>query len=157
MSIDHVGLICADLDRAIDFYHSTLGLRLRARGTSTVQAAADTAGATFDWADITLPDGHIIELITFHDRGPGTPGDGHFALAVTDIDAALARLATADVQPESAPRTLTEPGDWHGARIAFIVDPDGHRIELVERPTSRARSSDDVAAPAGPATSGIDG
>lgn len=132
LGFDHIGLMCSDIDRSVAFYHRALGLTLRGRGVSTVQAA-DTAGEQFAWADIGLPDGRIIELIRFLDRDVPPPGGGHFGLAVTDLAETLAELAAIDIHPTAPSRTLTETGDWFGATIAFVTDPDGHCIELVQR------------------------
>ena len=54
---------------------------------------------------------------------------GHIALTVDDIDATLARLAEQGIEPERAPYTVREGG----SRLTFVRDPDGYRIELIER------------------------
>ena len=54
---------------------------------------------------------------------------GHVALTVDDIDATLARLAEQGIEPERPPYTVREGG----ARLTFVRDPDGYRIELIER------------------------
>jgi lactoylglutathione lyase len=56
-------------------------------------------------------------------------GYGHIAITVDDIDAALARLAEQGIEPERPPYTVREGG----ARLTFVRDPDGYRIELIER------------------------
>lgn len=58
-----------------------------------------------------------------------SPGSGHFALAVGDLDALLARLGNAGIFPEQWP---FHPAGSSGPRICFVVDPDGHRVELVD-------------------------
>lgn len=129
--LDHVGLLCADLDASVSFYRDALGLDLRDRGVSVVHAA-DTAGERFAWADLVVADGTVIELIQYLDREAPAPGGGHFAFRVPDIAAALERLAAVGVRPLNPPHTLTEPGAWHGTTIAFVLDPNGHRVELVQ-------------------------
>ena len=66
--------------------------------------------------------GHPIEALS-------TRGYGHFALTAADIDppfkAALQAGGRAIVEPSSSP----EPG----VRFAFLADPEGNLIELVER------------------------
>ncbi|MHB8692105.1 MAG: VOC family protein [Solirubrobacteraceae bacterium] len=57
-----------------------------------------------------------------------TPGSGHVALCVGDIDAFLERLADAGIHPESPP---FNPGDKEDVRVCFVVDPDGVRVELM--------------------------
>jgi lactoylglutathione lyase len=54
---------------------------------------------------------------------------GHIALTVDDIDATLARLADQGIEPERPPYTVREGG----SRLTFVRDPDGYRIELIER------------------------
>jgi lactoylglutathione lyase len=56
-------------------------------------------------------------------------GYGHVALAIDDLDGTLARLAEQGIEPERAPYTVREGG----SRLAFVRDPDGYRIELIER------------------------
>ncbi len=54
---------------------------------------------------------------------------GHIALTVEDLDGTLARLAEQGIEPERPPYRVREGG----SRICFVRDPDGYRIELIER------------------------
>jgi lactoylglutathione lyase len=78
-------------------------------------------------------DGDLLELTVNVGRTePYDLGDGfnHVAVAVGDLDAALAALAAAGVQPE---KPAYRPGGRDDLpRIAFVADPDGYRVELVE-------------------------
>ena len=56
-------------------------------------------------------------------------GYGHIAVTVDDIDATLARLGEQGIEPEKPPYTVSEGG----SRLTFVRDPDGYRIELIER------------------------
>jgi lactoylglutathione lyase len=57
-------------------------------------------------------------------------GYNHFAMTVEDLDGLLAQLAEMGVEPERAPY---HPGGRDDLpRIAFVADPDGYRIELIE-------------------------
>jgi lactoylglutathione lyase len=56
-------------------------------------------------------------------------GYGHIALTVDDLDAMLARLAAQGIEPEREPYRVREGG----SRLCFVQDPDGYRIELIER------------------------
>jgi lactoylglutathione lyase len=60
---------------------------------------------------------------------PGT-GYGHIAISASDLDATLEQLAVQGIEPERPPYTVREGG----TRICFVRDPDGYRIEVVERP-----------------------
>jgi lactoylglutathione lyase len=57
-------------------------------------------------------------------------GYGHVAVTVDDIDATLARLKEEHgIEPERPPYQVREGGSF----ICFVRDPDGYRIELIER------------------------
>jgi lactoylglutathione lyase len=65
-------------------------------------------------------DGRTYELGTAY---------GHIAVGVDDLDATLARLAEQGIEPEREPYRVREGG----SRLTFVRDPDGYRIELIER------------------------
>jgi len=56
-------------------------------------------------------------------------GYGHIAITTPDLDATLARLAAAGIEPEKPPYSVRAGG----SRICFVRDPDSYRIELIER------------------------
>jgi lactoylglutathione lyase len=57
-------------------------------------------------------------------------GYGHIAITADDLDATLARLAEQGIEPEKPPYSIREGG----SRLCFVRDPDGYRVELIERP-----------------------
>ena len=54
---------------------------------------------------------------------------GHIALTVDDLDGTLEQLAVQGIEPERAPYTVREGG----SRLCSVRDPDGYRVELIER------------------------
>jgi lactoylglutathione lyase len=74
-----------------------------------------------------------LELMINPDAAPHerSPGSGHIALSVDDLDAVLAHLAEAGTKPERPP---FHPGDRPDLRVCFVVDPDGIRVELIDGP-----------------------
>lgn len=79
---------------------------------------------------VGLPgDGPRLELT----HNPGTDayelgtGYGHIAVTVEDLDGKLATLAESGIEPEKPPYKVST------SRICFVQDPDGYRIELIER------------------------
>ncbi len=54
---------------------------------------------------------------------------GHIAITASDLDQTLAQLDEQGIQPEKPPYTIREGG----SRLCFVRDPDGYRIELIER------------------------
>jgi lactoylglutathione lyase len=73
----------------------------------------------------------VLELTFNHDGRTydlGT-GYGHIAVAADDLDEALAALKEQGIEPEREPYRVREGG----SRICFVKDPDGYRIELIDR------------------------
>ena len=123
----HTMIRVRDLDRSIDFYTRLLGMQVLRR--------KDYPGGNFTLAFVGYgdeADNAVIELTYNWDQKEpyelGT-GFGHLAIGVPDIHAACERLEQEGV---SIPRP---PGPMkHGSSvIAFIEDPDGYKIELIER------------------------
>jgi lactoylglutathione lyase len=73
----------------------------------------------------------VLELTFNHDGRAydlGT-GYGHIAIAADDLDETLAELKDQGISPEREPYQVSEGG----SRICFVQDPDGYRIELIDR------------------------
>ena len=89
-------------------------------------------------------DGDTLELTVNRDREERYDlGDGynHLALVVEDLDALLGKLADAGVEPERAP--YSPGGRTEVGRICFVADPDGYRIELIDRDFPTPQDPDD--------------
>ncbi len=123
----HTMLRVVDLDASIDFYTRHLGMTLL-RKTDFPNGKFTLAFLGYgDEADHT-----VIELTHNWDQTePYDKGDayGHIAIAVPDIYAACAAMEKGGV---SIPRP---PGPMKGGSlpIAFVEDPDGYKVELIER------------------------
>jgi lactoylglutathione lyase len=76
-------------------------------------------------------DESVLELTYNHDGRTYDLGSayGHIALAVDDLDETLARLQEQGIEPEREPYRVREGG----SRLCFVGDPDGYRIELIDR------------------------
>jgi len=73
----------------------------------------------------------VLELTYNHDGRTyelGT-GYGHIAVGVDDLAASLAELQEQGIEPERPPYSVREGGSL----ICFVRDPDGYRIELIDR------------------------
>jgi lactoylglutathione lyase len=110
-----------DIDRSVAFYEA-LGFEEVRR-----MPIRDEAINVF----MGLPgDGPRLELTYNHGVDSYEPGTGynHIAITADDLDATLERLAGQGIQPEKPPYRVREGG----SRLAFVRDPDGYRIELIE-------------------------
>jgi lactoylglutathione lyase len=113
-----------DIDRSVEFYEK-LGFEERRR-----MPIGDEAINVF----MGLPgEDPVLELTYNHGVDSYELGTGynHIALAVDDLDATLAGLAQSGIQPEKPP--YRPGGRTTGSLICFVRDPDGYRIELIER------------------------
>jgi lactoylglutathione lyase len=72
-----------------------------------------------------------LELTFNHDGRTYEMGTayGHIALAIDDMDGTLAGLAEHGIEPEKPPYRVREGGSL----LCFVRDPDGYRIELIEK------------------------
>jgi lactoylglutathione lyase len=76
-------------------------------------------------------DENVLELTFNHDGRTYELGDayGHIAIAADDLDESLSRLKEQGIEPEREPYRVREGG----SRLCFVRDPDGYRIELIDR------------------------
>jgi lactoylglutathione lyase len=115
-----------DPDRARSFYEA-LGFRFSRDMDIVRDGELEATNYFFSLGD----DDDVLELTFNHDGRTyelGT-GYGHIAIGVDDLDGTLAQLASQGIEPERPPYTVRAGG----SRICFVRDPDGYRIELIER------------------------
>lgn len=124
-SLAHVALKVRDLDRSLDFYVNKLGFREMMR----LDKPDGSPGVWLVYLRIT--DTQYLELFPDGEgeRAPGSEATAinHVCLGVDDLDATLAFLAQAQV-PLTIPKKMAADRNWQ----AWIEDPDGNRIELMQ-------------------------
>ena len=123
----HTMIRVRDLDKSIDFYTRLLGMKLLRRKD---YPTGDFTLAFVGYGDEA--DQAVIELT--HNWGQEEPYDlgsgfGHLAVGVPDIYGTCEQLAAESVPIPRPPG----PMKHGGSVIAFIEDPDGYKIELIER------------------------
>jgi len=123
----HTMIRVRDLDKSIDFYTRLLGMKLTRRKDFP---SGEFTLAFVGYGDET--DSTVVELT--HNWGQEEPYDlgtgfGHLAIGVPDIYGTCEALGAEGV---SIPRP-PGPMKHGGSVIAFIEDPDGYKIELIER------------------------
>jgi lactoylglutathione lyase len=130
MNLLHTMLRVGNLQRSIDFYTQVLGMELL-RTTQRPEQKYDLAfvgyGRNPAHAEIELTYNYGVES---YDVGSGF---GHIAIGVPDVAATCA--AVRDKAAALGGAITREPGAVKGGStvIAFITDPDGYKIELIER------------------------
>ena len=122
MDVIHSAMWVSDLDRTLSFYVDELGLEktnefVSGDGATNVYVAGDNG--------IEIQFKHHPD----HDVDVDASGFDHVALGVEDTDAMTERLVE-EVDCTLRRGPLTSEGA--NARVAFIEDPDGYGIELVE-------------------------
>lgn len=146
MSINHLNLVVADMDRAVAFYVGLLGMRqtfevlLEGEWISTVVGLANArarcvfvqpqkGGCRLELLQYLAPVGVALAENSL----ANTPGLRHFALDVDDLDAEYQRLQAAGVgfvsPPVTVPFRLVEGIQ---KRLCYLHGPDGVIVELCE-------------------------
>ena len=126
MRILHTMIRVGDLQRSIRFYTEVLGMKLL-RTTDRPEQKYSLAFVGYDSEDHAA----VLELtynygVERYDMGSAY---GHVALGMPDIYAACEKIRTA------GGNVTREPGPVKGGNtvIAFVTDPDGYKIELIQR------------------------
>lgn len=146
----HVSFTVSDLDASTEWYTKVLGLefvRGQAQDNEYTRRLVGFPDARLKIAQFRIPgmtipvSRHHIELVEYtHPRGEivplqtNSPGVGHWAFVVDDINAEVARLSAAGVRFKSAAPNLITEGVNRGGYTIYFLDPDGITLELMQPP-----------------------
>jgi lactoylglutathione lyase len=122
----HTMVRITDPERSRAFYEE-LGFRFSSELDIVREGQLEATNYFFSTGDQE----NVLELTYNHDGRTyelGT-GYGHIAIGVDDMSETLPRLKEHGIEPERPPYQVREGGSF----IAFVRDPDGYRIELIER------------------------
>ncbi|HZM48218.1 MAG TPA: lactoylglutathione lyase [Burkholderiales bacterium] len=126
MRILHTMLRVGALQRSIDFYTQVLGMKLL-RTTDRPEQKYTLAFVGYDSEERSA----VLELTYNYgvDRYDMGGAYGHVAIAIPDVKAACDRVRAA------GGKVTREPGPVKGGTsvIAFVEDPDGYKIEFIQR------------------------
>ena len=128
MRILHTMIRVGDLERAIAFYTDVLVMKLLRR--------QDYPGGRFTLAFLGYcaeSEGAVIELTHNWDTSAYDLGSGYGHIAIEVDDAA----ATCELVRQRGGKVIREAGPMQGGStvIAFIEDPDGYKIEFIQKKT----------------------
>jgi lactoylglutathione lyase len=125
MSLIHTCYRILEIDRSVAFYE--------ALGFNEIRRASIRDEAVNVY--MNLPeDGDEPRLELTYNVGRTEPyevgtGYGHIAITTQDLDSTLSELGRQGIEPEKPPYSVRAGG----SRICFVRDPDGYRIEMIER------------------------
>jgi lactoylglutathione lyase len=149
-ALNHTMLRIKDPERSLDFYSRVLGMRLLRRldfeamgfslyflGFLTDAQAAELPSDEQARTTATFGREGLLELthnwgsendpkVTYHDGNSAPQGFGHLGIAVPDVNAAAERFEALGVE------FIKKPNDGKMKGLAFIKDPDGYWIEILQ-------------------------
>jgi glyoxylase I family protein len=131
--MDHTGLTVGDLAAAERWYVDAFGF------TTELRLRVDPINLDVVML-IHAETGDRLELLHRPGSAPADPpadpaeaalrhGYGHIAFDVADVDATVNRLLSLGARPVMAPQPSPEPG----VRMAFVADPEGNLVEVIDR------------------------
>jgi len=126
MRLLHMMLRVGELDRSIRFYTEVLGMNLlRRKDYPSGRFTLAFVGYGLESAETVLELTHNWDISSYEIGA----GYGHIALGVEDI------AATCEIIRAQGGKIVREPGPMkHGTTvIAFVEDPDGYKIELIQQ------------------------
>lgn len=132
MHVDHVGLSVGDLDAQLAWYQKVFGF--------PIAKPFEIEALGLRGAFLLGPNDVAIEFLeragSTHRKPAGSAPDellaqgwGHLCFRVDDIEATFESLVAAGARVINAPTQSPEPG----VRFAYVTDPEGNFIELVDR------------------------
>ena len=122
MELIHTCYRIGEIDRSVAFYEA-LGFEERRRMPIREEAINVFMALPGDSERLELTYNHGVDSYEL-----GT-GYNHIALTVGSLDETLGALSGEGIAPEKPPYHVGE----HGPLICFVRDPDGYRVELIER------------------------
>ncbi|HET9101909.1 MAG TPA: VOC family protein [Solirubrobacteraceae bacterium] len=125
MGLIHTCYRILDVDRSVAFYQA-LGFTEMRRAPIRDEAVNVFMGLPEDGDEPRLELTHNFGVTEPYEIGTGY---GHIAITTDDLDRTLQRLAEQGIEPEREPYRIREGG----SRLCFVRDPDGYRIEIIER------------------------
>jgi lactoylglutathione lyase len=143
-SLSHAGVHAADLEQSLRFYRDLLGLEVINQLTTRTEHTREITGypdAVLKVAILRIAGtSQYLEVMEYSnvpgvavDPATGNVGTCHLAFFVDDLDTLFERLVQAGVRTVSR-RVVEIPsnGLLTGAKVVYVMDPDGVRVELMQ-------------------------
>lgn len=144
----HVGITVADRDRSVAFWCEVLGVEplwVRLLDGAYLSDITGYPGIHLEAALLPLPGGGRLEILqylldgrTVNSDATANVGNVHICLQTDDIDEQFRRAVAAGARPVSQGPVDVTTGPNVGARAAYLRDPDGITLELIQVPSQRS-------------------
>ncbi|MBI2872362.1 MAG: VOC family protein [Chloroflexi bacterium] len=143
--MNHTGFVVGDIERSLPFYRDLLGLKVERDAVLEGDFISHLTGFPNTRLRIVYlgtGDGrHAVELLQYLDpvgRRPRRPngndvGASHLGIIVDDLETLYRDLSFKGVRFVNTPARREAQYPW-AVRAAYVLDPDGNRLEFIERP-----------------------
>ena len=140
----HTGVTVSDMDAALAFYRDGLGLEVAFQGESAIEKARVIWNLNPERVKVVflkVPSSDtFVELFEFEglerhsaSARPCDYGAGHMCLFVDDMDALHDRMTERGYTSRAGAVTTIEEGPHKGAKVAYLIDPDGYHVECYQK------------------------
>lgn len=141
----HTAVVVRDLAASVRFYRDVLGFEVpstRRIDAPYIFEMVGTRAEAITVALLAIPGSDAqLELLLYegaqqrqHNASPCDLGIGHFCVLVEDLDELFRRLVEAGFGARSPAPVPVPVGPNAGGKLLYALDPDGHCVELLQRP-----------------------
>ena len=143
----HGGITVKDMESSLKFYRDGLQLEVEfdvINSADYLRTVVALPSSEIRIVYLRIPNSGFVELLEY--RGlerhsasarPCDFGGGHLCLYVDDVDAILSRMQSLGYSARSESAVDIVAGPNIGAKVVYLIDPDGYFIELFQKPVKR--------------------
>lgn len=143
----HGGITVKDMESSLKFYRNGLQLEVEfdvINSADYLRTVVALPSSEIRIVYLRIPNSGFVELLEY--RGlerhsasarPCDFGGGHLCLYVDDVDAILSRMQSLGYSARSDSAVDIVAGPNIGAKVVYLIDPDGYFIELFQKPVKR--------------------
>lgn len=140
----HGGITVKDMESSLKFYRDGLQLEVEfdvINSADYLRTVVALPSSEIRIVYLRIPNSGFVELLEY--RGlerhsasarPCDFGGGHLCLYVDDVDAILSRMQSLGYSARSDSAVDIVAGPNIGAKVVYLIDPDGYFIELFQKP-----------------------
>ena len=140
----HGGITVKDMETSLKFYRDALQLEIEfdvINGADYLRKVVALPFSEIRIVYLRIPNGGFIELLEYRglERQPASSrpcdfGGGHLCLYVDNVDALAKRMHSLGFSSRSESAVDIVAGPNIGAKVVYLIDPDGYFVELFQKP-----------------------